>query len=249
MPGAGAARLPAPYRIRATSISSATSSTAGSSSAAGTGTSPTTTSSRRCCARRARARSVVYIPGNHDEARAPLPRARVRRHRDPRRGDSRHRRRPAAAGDARRPLRRRRPLREVAGAAGRRALHVHAARQPALQRARGAPRPAVLVAFAVPEAQGQECRPLHRRASRTRWPARRARAASTASSAATSTRPRSAIIDGVLYCNDGDWVESLTALVEHDDGTLEIVHWPGAAARGATEPRAVPAGAPVPVGD
>ncbi|MFT3820912.1 MAG: UDP-2,3-diacylglucosamine diphosphatase [Rubrivivax sp.] len=30
-------------------------------------------------------------------------------------------------------------------------------------------------------------------------------------------------IDGVLYCNDGDWVESLTALVEHFDGRLEIV--------------------------
>ncbi len=30
-------------------------------------------------------------------------------------------------------------------------------------------------------------------------------------------------IDGVLYCNDGDWVESLTALVEHDDGRLEII--------------------------
>ncbi len=30
-------------------------------------------------------------------------------------------------------------------------------------------------------------------------------------------------IDGVLYCNDGDWVESLTALVEHHDGRLEIV--------------------------
>ncbi|MDP1324043.1 hypothetical protein Q6315_29230, partial [Klebsiella pneumoniae] len=29
-------------------------------------------------------------------------------------------------------------------------------------------------------------------------------------------------IDGVLYCNDGDWVESLTALVEHFDGRLEI---------------------------
>jgi hypothetical protein len=28
-----------------------------------------------------------------------------------------------------------------------------------------------------------------------------------------------------LYCNDGDWVESLTALVEHFDGRLEIVHW------------------------
>ena len=29
-------------------------------------------------------------------------------------------------------------------------------------------------------------------------------------------------IDGVLYCNAGDWVESLTALVEAQDGTLSI---------------------------
>ena len=27
----------------------------------------------------------------------------------------------------------------------------------------------------------------------------------------------------MLYCNDGDWVESLTALVEHHDGRLEII--------------------------
>jgi len=32
-------------------------------------------------------------------------------------------------------------------------------------------------------------------------------------------------IDGILYCNDGDWVESLTALVETDAGELRIVHW------------------------
>lgn len=32
-------------------------------------------------------------------------------------------------------------------------------------------------------------------------------------------------IDGVLYCNDGDWVENCTALVEHHDGTLELLHW------------------------
>ena len=32
-------------------------------------------------------------------------------------------------------------------------------------------------------------------------------------------------INGVLYCNDGDWVESRTALVEHMDGTLELLHW------------------------
>ncbi len=32
-------------------------------------------------------------------------------------------------------------------------------------------------------------------------------------------------IEGVLYCNDGNWVESLTALVEHADGRLEIIDW------------------------
>jgi UDP-2,3-diacylglucosamine pyrophosphatase LpxH len=32
-------------------------------------------------------------------------------------------------------------------------------------------------------------------------------------------------IDGVLYCNDGDWVESLTALVESDAGELSILCW------------------------
>ena len=32
-------------------------------------------------------------------------------------------------------------------------------------------------------------------------------------------------IDGILYCNDGDWVESLTALVENATGELSIVHW------------------------
>jgi UDP-2,3-diacylglucosamine pyrophosphatase LpxH len=33
-------------------------------------------------------------------------------------------------------------------------------------------------------------------------------------------------IDGIVYCNDGDWVESLTALVEHIDGQMELIHWP-----------------------
>jgi UDP-2,3-diacylglucosamine pyrophosphatase LpxH len=32
-------------------------------------------------------------------------------------------------------------------------------------------------------------------------------------------------IGGVRYCNDGDWVESLTALVEMDSGELRIVDW------------------------
>lgn len=33
------------------------------------------------------------------------------------------------------------------------------------------------------------------------------------------------MVDGILYMNDGDWVESCTALVEHHDGRLELVDW------------------------
>ena len=32
-------------------------------------------------------------------------------------------------------------------------------------------------------------------------------------------------VAGVLYANDGDWVESCTALVEHHDGRLELIDW------------------------
>jgi len=32
-------------------------------------------------------------------------------------------------------------------------------------------------------------------------------------------------IGKILYCNDGDWVESCTALAEDQDGKLEIIHW------------------------
>lgn len=32
-------------------------------------------------------------------------------------------------------------------------------------------------------------------------------------------------IAGVEYFNDGDWVEGCTALVEHHDGRMEVLHW------------------------
>ncbi len=32
-------------------------------------------------------------------------------------------------------------------------------------------------------------------------------------------------IGDIAYYNDGDWVESCTALVEHGDGRMEILHW------------------------
>jgi UDP-2,3-diacylglucosamine pyrophosphatase LpxH len=48
-------------------------------------------------------------------------------------------------------------------------------------------------------------------------------------------------IHGTLYCNDGDWVESRTALVEHLDGRLELVHWaPAIETAPAQRPALVP---------
>ena len=32
-------------------------------------------------------------------------------------------------------------------------------------------------------------------------------------------------INNKIYANDGDWVESLTALVEHQNGELAIINW------------------------
>jgi UDP-2,3-diacylglucosamine pyrophosphatase LpxH len=37
--------------------------------------------------------------------------------------------------------------------------------------------------------------------------------------------PDDRMIDGIHYLNDGDWVESCTALVEHRDGRFEIIRW------------------------
>jgi len=37
-------------------------------------------------------------------------------------------------------------------------------------------------------------------------------------------------IDGILYCNTGDWVESCTALVENGGGTLGNIYWQDAPA-------------------
>ena len=61
-------------------------------------------------------------------------------------------------------------------------------------------------------------------------------------------RPEMRSIDGTLYCNDGDWVESLSALVEHMDGRLELLHWvPGSQPRAAQAAQAAQATAPAQV--
>jgi UDP-2,3-diacylglucosamine pyrophosphatase LpxH len=38
-------------------------------------------------------------------------------------------------------------------------------------------------------------------------------------------RPEITKLNNVVYCNCGDWVESCSALVEHHDGSLELLRW------------------------
>ncbi|HRX35562.1 MAG TPA: UDP-2,3-diacylglucosamine diphosphatase [Aestuariivirga sp.] len=47
-------------------------------------------------------------------------------------------------------------------------------------------------------------------------------------------------IDGIHYLNDGDWVESCTALVEHLDGRFEILDWNKMISTEAEAPHAHP---------
>jgi UDP-2,3-diacylglucosamine pyrophosphatase LpxH len=48
-------------------------------------------------------------------------------------------------------------------------------------------------------------------------------------------------IDGVLYCNDGDWVEGCTSLVEDMNGELRLIDWP----KFREETRRIPVALPV----
>ena len=43
----------------------------------------------------------------------------------------------------------------------------------------------------------------------------------------------------ITYINCGDWVESCTAVAEHDDGTFEIIRWTGCASSRVTDLRIV----------
>jgi UDP-2,3-diacylglucosamine pyrophosphatase LpxH len=56
---------------------------------------------------------------------------------------------------------------------------------------------------------------------------------------------------GIVYINCGDWVDSCTAIVEHQDGRMELVRWGTAPAAGATPPAHAerPATRPAPPGE
>ena len=57
-------------------------------------------------------------------------------------------------------------------------------------------------------------------------------------------RPEIRDVDGIQYCNAGDWVEHCSALVEHRNGQLEILEWADRATSSVSGP--VAAAAPLP---
>ena len=52
--------------------------------------------------------------------------------------------------------------------------------------------------------------------------------------------------EGALYLNDGDWVEHCTGLVEHHDGTFELLHWTEQRLTLARREAVIPAAMPLP---
>ncbi len=52
-------------------------------------------------------------------------------------------------------------------------------------------------------------------------------------------------VDGLTYINCGDWVDSCTAIVEHHDGRMELIHW---IEEGSSEPEPVSEAAAVHAG-
>jgi UDP-2,3-diacylglucosamine pyrophosphatase LpxH len=53
-------------------------------------------------------------------------------------------------------------------------------------------------------------------------------------------RPELRTVDGIAYCNDGDWVEHCSALTEDRNGRLALVRWTGCADRLGAAPPAAP---------
>jgi UDP-2,3-diacylglucosamine pyrophosphatase LpxH len=54
-------------------------------------------------------------------------------------------------------------------------------------------------------------------------------------------------LDGITYYNCGDWVESCTALVEHHDGSMELIQWHHERPQTKAVKIATPAAPPLPV--
>ena len=38
-------------------------------------------------------------------------------------------------------------------------------------------------------------------------------------------QPGMRMINGIVYCNDGDWIENCSALTETEEGELQLLHW------------------------
>ena len=88
----------------------------------------------------------------------------------------------------------------------------------------------LLVVLGLGQTQGEERRQFHRLfRARTGEEARRHGADGVV--CGHIHHPTIRDINGVTYVNTGDFVESCSLVVEHDDGRLEVLRWPKPCAR------------------
>ena len=173
-----------------------------------------------------RGTKVIFVPGNHDEVFREFDGAVFGNLEIHREYVHRGRRWPPHAGAARRRIRQRGEMQPLARQARQQHLRRAAGGNPYINWVRRKFGLAALVAVLVPQEQGQDARSSTSAASRKRSRRRRASAASIRVVCGHIHRAEMREINGILYCNDGDWVESCTSLVEDMNGHLRLIDWP-----------------------
>jgi len=184
---------------------------------------------RTLLARQRAGARLIYIPGNHDASLAMLAQMLQGQFEVHREWVHRTAHGRAAAGAAWRPVRRRAAVPALGSPAWAIVLHdatvMVSHRVNNLRRALGKPywplaeRMKLRIGASVRYIEQFERLAAHPRARRV----------TTASSAGTFTAPNLCHIEGTLYGNTGDWVESCSALVETQQGELQLLRWPHAA--------------------
>ena len=189
-----------------------------------------------------RGTKVIFVPGNHDEVFREFDGAvfgNLEIHREYVHVGADGRR---MLDPARRRVRQRGQVQPLARQARQQYLRRPAGRSTRISTGAPAVRLAALVAVRLPQEQDQEGAASTSAASRNPSRKPRASAASIRWCAATFTARRCATSSGILYCNDGDWVESCSSLVEDMNGQLRLIDWPKLKEQLPALPLAIPVG-------
>ena len=169
---------------------------------------------------------MVFVPGNHDEFARQFFGLTLRWHRDQAPGDPHRRRRQALSHHPWRRIRRRRPPLEVARLFRRLGLRRRPCSSTRIS-TRRAGRSACPIGRSRPGPNSRSrTRSISSARSRSELAGEAKRRGVDGVVCGHIHHPVIREIDGVTYVNTGDFVESCSLVVEHQDGRLEVLRWP-----------------------